>query len=314
MQQVFSSPCVAAGRLYIGEGLHENRGCKFYCLDAATGHKVWHFETASHIESSPCVADGKVYFGAGADGIYCLDAETGAERWHFQENLHIDASPHVWEKRLYAGSGVSRTQKEMRIFCLEADSGRVVWHHPAKLPVWGSPCVSGHHVFFGLGNGRISTRSGSEDRPAGALLCVDAETGKEIWRHDVDDAVLRSPLADRQSIYFGSRDHFGYCLRQDNGELRWKTDMGSPVLARPVAADHGVYIVSSAGQVWRLEADTGEPTWRFDVAHYARSRTSLFASPASGRAQDRSHRLYVGAALEDPLGSRAVLYSLRESP
>src|SRR5262249_54613511 len=61
MQQVFSSPCLAAGRLYVGEGLHENRGCKLYCLDASTGRKLWHFETASHIESSPCIADGKVY-------------------------------------------------------------------------------------------------------------------------------------------------------------------------------------------------------------------------------------------------------------
>jgi outer membrane protein assembly factor BamB len=309
MQRVFSSPCLAGGRLYIGEGLHENRGCKFYCLDAATGHKLWHFETASHIESSPCVADGRVYFGAGSDGVYCLDALTGAERWHFQDNLHIDASPRVSGKRLYVGSGVSRTQKETRVFCLDADSGRVVWQHPAKLPVWGSPCVSGSRVFFGLSNGRYDK---SADQPAGALLCVDAENGKEIWCHDVGDAVLMAPAADEESVYFGSRDNFCYSVRKDNGQLRWKTDVGSAVLARPIARDSGIYFVSSSGRVCCLEAHTGAPIWNFNVADYAPSPATVLASPASGLAKDGSHRLHVGAALEDPLGSRAVLYCLQE--
>src|SRR5207245_1438779 len=175
MQQVFSSPCLAGGRLYIGEGLHENRGSKFYCLDAATGRKLWDFATASHTESSPCVVNDKVYVGAGEDGMYCLDALTGAERWHFQENLHIDASPNVLGKYVYAGSGVSRTQKKTQVFCLDADSGRPLWRSDVKLPVWGSPCVCGERVFFGLGNGRLDR---SAEHPAGALLCVDRGTGK----------------------------------------------------------------------------------------------------------------------------------------
>src|SRR5438876_6874333 len=35
MQHMYSSPCLADGRLYIGEGMHSNNVCKFYCLDAA---------------------------------------------------------------------------------------------------------------------------------------------------------------------------------------------------------------------------------------------------------------------------------------
>ena len=43
MKDVFSSPCVADGRLYIGEGFHQHADCKLYCLDAATGKKLWDF-------------------------------------------------------------------------------------------------------------------------------------------------------------------------------------------------------------------------------------------------------------------------------
>src|SRR5205085_1586296 len=60
LKPVFCPPCVADGRLYVGEGYHEDSGCRLFCLDAATGRKLWEFPTASHTESGPCVADGRV--------------------------------------------------------------------------------------------------------------------------------------------------------------------------------------------------------------------------------------------------------------
>ncbi|HLJ92183.1 MAG TPA: PQQ-binding-like beta-propeller repeat protein [Gemmataceae bacterium] len=309
MQRVFSSPCLDDGRLYIGEGLHENRGCKFYCLDAASGRKLWDSETASHIESSPCVANGNVYFGAGADGIYCLDAKTAAPRWHFQENLHIDTSPKVVGNRLYAGSGVSRTQHTTEVFCLDADSGRVIWRHAAKLPVWGSPCVAGNRVFFGLGNGRFDQ---SDEHPAGALLCVDAEDGKEIWCYDMDDAVLMAPAVEGGMVYFGSRDHHAYCLQRDTGQLQWKADLGSPVVARLGVGKNRVYVVASAGLVCCLDSDSGEPAWVFDVAEHAQSKATLLAAPASEWIEHQ-RRLYIGASLERAFASQAVVYALETS-
>src|SRR5205807_2286647 len=39
MKQIFSTPCVADGRVYVGEGFHVDPVCKLYCLDAETGRK-----------------------------------------------------------------------------------------------------------------------------------------------------------------------------------------------------------------------------------------------------------------------------------
>ena len=104
---VFSSPSVSAGRVFVGEGFHQDSECSLYCFAADSGKKLWSFTTASHLESSPHVAGGRVFFGAGDDGIYCLDAEDGRKLWH-QEGLHVDVSPLLSGGLLYAGSGYGK--------------------------------------------------------------------------------------------------------------------------------------------------------------------------------------------------------------
>src|SRR5262249_5711041 len=63
MLEVFCSPTLAGGKLYIGEGFHNRKSSLMYCLDAKTGKLDWKFQTTSHTESTPVVAGGKVYFG-----------------------------------------------------------------------------------------------------------------------------------------------------------------------------------------------------------------------------------------------------------
>src|SRR5262249_18093090 len=111
VKQVFSTPCVSAGKVYLGEGFHQDRECKLYCLDAGSGEKKREFATGSHTESSPTVVNGRVYFGAGDDGVYCADAETGKEVWHYP-GLHVDSSPAVAGGRVYAGSGVGDVYRD----------------------------------------------------------------------------------------------------------------------------------------------------------------------------------------------------------
>src|SRR5207253_6908002 len=126
--------------LYFGEGLHEDQNCKFYCLDAKTGKKLWSFAAKSHTEATPVVADGKVYFGAGDDGIYCLDAVNGKRIWQFtgpdKLHLHVDSTPALAGKRLYCGSGIDEDtgHGDPSIFCVDADTGKLVWLH--RTPAW----------------------------------------------------------------------------------------------------------------------------------------------------------------------------------
>jgi outer membrane protein assembly factor BamB len=314
MKDVFSSPRVADGRLYVGEGFHQDAGCKLYCLDADTGKKLWDFQTDSHTEATPCVSRGKVYFGAGDDGLFCLDAATGQERWHLK-GLHVDANPLVVGGRLYGGSGVGDACKDTVLFCLDADTGKEHWRVPTDLPVWGMPALDGAGLYAGIGNGNFLE---SADKPGGAVLCLEAATGQRRWRHDARDGVHVRVAVDAGCVYFGARDRHCYCVDRRDGELRWKQDLGSPVVASPALAEGGrgsaLYVAASGGRVYRLDPGRGGAVvWAFDVGQDTGQSPVLFSTPAvavSQTAGGERRRLYFGSGLED--FSRGILYCLEE--
>jgi outer membrane protein assembly factor BamB len=311
-----SSPCLADGRLYIGEGYHQDSNCKLYCLSAETGAKLWEFATASHTESSPCVANGKVYCGAGDDGLYCLDAITGKEVWHFP-GFHIDASPVVANGRVFVGSGIGDVYKDTALFCLDAESGKLRWRLPMELPSWPAPAVQGQHVYFGIGNGRFNE---SEARPAGALVCVEAETGNEVWRYTVGDGVLARPVVEGRFVYFGARDGNLYCLERGEGRLAWKHALGGPIVAAPLVARcnfcgtrTSVFAVSGDNNGYArlvcLGANTGSVSWSADIATLAQASVELWSSPAltgPNEAAGEGRRIYVGASINGTARTAAL--------
>jgi outer membrane protein assembly factor BamB len=318
MKEVFSSPCLADGKIYIGEGFHNDSDCKLFCIDAATGKKLWEHATTSHTESSPCVVDGKVFCGAGGDGLLCLDAtREGQEVWHYNGG-HIDCPPLVVGKRVYCGSGVDRDidgPQETAIFCLDAATGQEVWRVKTNLPCWGKPFVSGGQAFFPLGNGDVMNPVAAPSTPAGAILCVSAEDGKQVWRFDVGDGVLEGPAVDAGQVYFGSRDGHCYCVGRHDGLLRWKHQMESPVIAAPALAacsccgvTNSIYAVARDGRACCLDPADGRPMWQRDFPS-----AQLHSPPVvtvEHTAQGDRRAVYFGAAI---LGNNQVmLYCLED--
>jgi outer membrane protein assembly factor BamB len=314
MKLVFSSPCVADGKVYIGEGFHQDNDCKLFCLDAHTGDKLWEFATASHTESSPCVTGGKVYFGAGDDGMFCLDAANGKELWHL-EHLHVDANPLVVDGRVYCGSGAGDHYNETVLFCLDAATGKEIWRVPTDLPVWGMPSLNKGRLYAPLGNGNFVE---SADKPGGAVLCLVADTGQRLWRRDVADGVLGRGALDACLFYFGSRDGHCYAVDRADGTVRWKHPMSGPVLASVSLAEGsdgpaGLYIADANGQFSRLEPAEGNVVWSFDIRKDAKEESALiYSSPTivPPTANSDRRRIYFGCGLDNY--RKGILYCLEE--
>jgi outer membrane protein assembly factor BamB len=316
-----SSPFLADGKLYVGEGFHQDTHCSLYRLDAAKGTDDWQFQTQSHTESSPVVADGKVFFGAGDNGVFAVDARTGKEVWN-HPGLHIDASPLVVGKRLYVGSGVGDVFRETAILCLDVGTGKAVWRRKVDLPAWGSPVLAGDLVYFGIGNGDFAQ---SDPKPAGALLCVRAADGVEVWRYPAGDGVLSRPALDRSCVYFGSRDGVLTCLDRRTGKLIWKRQLGSPLLGSPVLGRSGpirlttgVYVVASGGQVFCLGPKTGRMLWSADLCAIEKvQQIEVYGAPAltvTADGKGETRRLYVAAILSEATEAKVFCFEDRLEP
>ena len=305
LKQVFCSPTVADGKVYCGEGLHTDTGCRLFCLRADSGEPAWEnpFTTGSHTEGTPRVADGKVFFSAGDDGLFCAAAATGAKKWQFPDpagDLHIDTPPTVVGGRVFAGSGYGT----YALLCIDANSGKEVWRTKVPLRSFGQPLVPGKFAFYGIGTGNLTQEvEGDEKTPAGAVMCVEAATGKEVWKYDLTRSVHTSLAADAFSIYATSRDGYVHCLDRKTGKLRWKTGIGGAVTAGAAVATAGgfpvaVYAVSREGNVVCLNPQTGKVAWQKQLPGFqwrGDEGDSVFATPAV-------------VTTETPTGSKRTIY------
>ena len=289
LKPVFSSPTVVQGRLYVGEGYHQDQACRLFCLDARSGDRVlWAKRTGSHVESSPVVVGNRVYFGAGDDGVYCVDADDLEEPaapgepkspttlWRV-DRVHVDGSPLVVGNRLFAGSIVGDRYQDLYAFAVDTDTGKVVWRVPAPLPVCSSPAFADGRVFFGLGNGKVNEEA---ERPQGAVWALDAATGQRLWEFRTAQAVFGTPALADGRLYVTARDGHCYCLHQHDGTLAWKQPLDAAVIASPVVAGGKVYVVSVTGALYCLDAGTGRVIWRFDELKLHAPDADVYSSPA----------------------------------
>jgi len=64
-------------------------------------------------------------------------------------------------------------------------------------------------------------------KPAGALVSVFGKKRPGNLALN-GDGVFQKPIADKSSIYFGSRDGFCYCLNREDHNVRWRFAPGQP--------------------------------------------------------------------------------------
>jgi outer membrane protein assembly factor BamB len=186
---------------------------------------------------------------------------------------------------------------------------RVVWRVPVELPAWGSPVVYGDRVVFGLGNGRLGQ---SDEHPAGAVICVDAATGHELWRHRTQDGVFARPCVDATTVYCTSRDGTITALDRDGGKVQWSRSLGSAVVTTPARLGDRLYVTASSGRPFALNAATGDVLATFDVAAHAQARAQVYSSPAVFEEPDTGrHQIIFGAELLTGTRHVAAIYAIR---
>lgn len=171
-----SSAAIYSGRVYVGGRMGTSEGA-VYSFDAFTGEEIWRFD-AGPVSSSPSVTKGIVYVGSDDRNLHALDAMTGDLVGKYtvgqSYGAQIFSSPTVVGGRVYFGA------YDHNVYCLDSSTGALIWNYTTSGIVSGSPAVSDGRVYIGYSP---DVFDGDDRVDEGDLLCLDAETGEEIWVH-----------------------------------------------------------------------------------------------------------------------------------
>lgn len=198
-----------------------------------------------------------------------------------------------------AGGGLIFFQGPHDVWALHRRSGRAAWHFSgtdsttspyeisdSSVPPWFCPTLDGDRLYASLRSGPTPYYS-DESTPPAALVCLDAGTGRVIWRSDEERfgpsfSKVRfgtSPLVSGGCVYVlarkrrtsGFEDCYLLCLRASDGDLIYQTHLGSastggfahrrPTLAIPALDDGILYIATNLGTVAAVTARTGRVRW-----------------------------------------------------
>ncbi|MCK4714874.1 MAG: PQQ-like beta-propeller repeat protein [Candidatus Aenigmarchaeota archaeon] len=294
-------PVLGTARLYDDTIYIGSYDGNMYALDLE-GNLKWRFSTESKVFCVPLVRDGRLYFGSSNGNLYCLDPRNGKQLWRFSTTGGIISTPIYREGVVFFGS------LDKNIYAINADTGNLVWRYATNgmiinsnkrdnsvyknimfYPAWDN------NIYAITFSGSLVWRFGCKDIPYpgtihegklyfgsrdGNLYCIDAETGREIWRFHTEGYIAGDPVFYKDRLYIGSGDNNMYCLTTEGKKL-WSFATNGANLSSPATDDKGVYFGSWDCNLYAV-SHKGRLLWKFHTSLSYQSPIDL-KSPGAGK-------------------------------
>lgn len=201
-------PVMGGGLILIGtHGMKflVGRTGKCYALDAATGKRVWAFETEDGVENPPLIDGERVYIG-GVAAAYALDLKQGSQIWKAETRSDSQFTFTLQDGMLLVSSGHYGSPGGSfsgTAYGIDAKSGQRRWKYdiggPSIMKVEAGKAVG---LEWGMMGG---TR----------LTCIDLATGAKAW--ELKEKSSAWPLVKEGKVIFQTRDNKVHVLDQMTG-------------------------------------------------------------------------------------------------
>jgi len=246
--------------------LNKNTG-KLVWEDNSVGDRILHGQW-----STPAVGMiGGVLQVVSAQGdgwVRGYEAVTGKKLWEFDTNPkdsvwpktrnEVISTPVIYEDRVYIGNGQDPEHGEGvgHFYCIDAtrrgditQTGRVWQFDKIRRSISTASIVDGLVYIPDF---------------SGFLHCLDAETGKPYWTHDMKAHMWGSTLVADGKVYVGDEDgDFVVFEASKEKKILSTTNLGAPIYSTPVVAN-GVLYVSSNTHLFAFQ-NTANP-----IAHLSK--------------------------------------------
>ncbi|MEI6563017.1 MAG: PQQ-binding-like beta-propeller repeat protein [bacterium] len=283
----YSSPALVGNSVIVvsaDKGVMTDQG-GIYRLDAATGDKQWEYAPRGFraTYSSPSVQDNFLVCGEGLHETYdgrvvCLDARDGRLLWSYQAKSHVESSPCISNGKVFCGAGADGFYG----FALSVPAGvsNLLWHVPGSSDgQWryhcdGSPAAADGRVIFGSAAVHPGDWNG--------IICLDANTGKQLWSLATPYPVFGSPTVVEGKVIVGMGNG-DFVFTAEEVRIK-KINELKERHASPQEILEAEKRLGPAGEVWCLNAADGKVVW-----------SNQFGRTILGAVAYANGRLYVGS-------------------
>ncbi len=196
--------------------------------------------------STPLISEvgGKpMMISAGAKAIYGYDPQTGEELWKVQHGGQGNAArPVVGLGMAFVSTGFSTPE----FLAIRLDGGRgdvtarnIVWRTKKGAPKMPSPILLDDLVFMLSDEGMVS--------------CLEAQSGKEIWKERIGGAYAASLMLAGDRLYCFSQDGKATVLKASRQyQVLAKNLLASGFMASPAASGKSLYLRTKT-DLYRIE-------------------------------------------------------------
>lgn len=257
----YSSPAVVGGVVFVASAnqtVYSDKGT-IYLLDTDNGTVLWSYSPRGFRAtfSSPSVSGDYLVCGEGLHftrdaRVSCLSIRQRKLLWEYTTRSHVESSPCIYDGKVYIGAG------DDGLYCFALDPGSegkpvVKWHlDGAEYPdCETSPIALNGKIYFALGMG------------GKAVCCVDAETGKSIWRTATPAPVFGNPCLADGKLFAGMGNANFIETEEQVRQKELQRLREKKATAEEIAEYEKSFIMH--GYVWAFDANTGEVLWKYQT-------------------------------------------------
>ena len=179
-----------------------------------------------------------------ADWLYGYDPRTGKELWKLpygELGFSIVPRPITGHGMVY----ICTSFMQSRLIAVRYDDGapRIEWKYTRQVSQMPSPIIVGEELYFVSDKGGIVT-------------CLNAKTGKQVWRKRIGGNYSSSPIYAAGRLYFSNREGTTTVLKPGKKDVVLATNtLPDGILASPAAVGKALYVRTTSA-LYRIE-DSG---------------------------------------------------------
>ncbi len=219
---------------------------------------AWQFETEAAIWGGAFVSGNTVFFGNNGGVLYAVDTLDGKVRWMVETGGAIRSTPVGIEDDILFQSD------DGYLYRIAASDGISVWRVSLAADEHHAVNRGTEDPFYDHYASAVTVVGdvGYVGTYAGDVVCIDLDTGDEIWRFETEGPVQGQPAVSGGRVIAASFDQHVYALDAETGELLWRVDSGGAMPSYPAIHDERTVFVGTRGyDLIALDIATGERVW-----------------------------------------------------